>query len=73
MRGLVLKPFAQYTDHERTLLYGVVDGAHRVVSLNRIVDEGTNPKYTLDYLVPCQILSHDMSEELTIAIATRES
>ena len=52
--------------------YGVVDGAHRLGGLMLLVADEDYPKYTLDFLVPCQVLKGDIPDELVIAIASRE-
>jgi hypothetical protein len=52
--------------------YGVIDGAHRFWGLVLLVDDPAFPKYTANFLVPCQIMRNTIPDELVIAIATRE-
>ena len=72
---LVLKLPADRSNADLAFMYGVIDGAHRLWALIACILEldPTKTKYTLEYLVPCQVMFKDMPEELIIGIATRES
>ena len=70
---LVLKLPAGRSDSDLAFMYGVIDGAHRLWALIACILDPLKTKYTLEYLVPCQVMLKDMPEELIIGIATGES
>ena len=53
--------------------YGIIDGAHRFLALTELVADPNYPKYTLDFLVPCQVYNGDIPDPLVLAIAAREN
>ena len=70
--GLTITGPGNRSSDEEAFMYGIIEGAHRFIALLSLVIDKDQPKYTLQFLVPCQVMSSDMPEELMIAIATRE-
>jgi hypothetical protein len=72
LAGVILKGTNDWTEAEMAYLYGLIDGAHRLMALLLLVEDPKYPEYTLEYLVPCQVMCNTLPEELMIAIATRK-
>jgi hypothetical protein len=70
--GRDLKMPDERTEEDVAFLYGVIDGAHRLWALFELVMDPDFPGYTLQFLVPCQVMKHSIPEELALAIASRK-
>ena len=70
--GIVLKMPEMLKEADLAFLYGVIDGAHRLWALFALVMDPDFPSYTLQFLVPCQVMKHTIPEELALAIASRK-
>ena len=60
-------------DDDAPYYYGIIDGAHRFLALMELVADPNYPKYTVDFLVPCQIYKIETPETLVLAIAARKN
>lgn len=70
--GRDLKMPEMLKEADLAFLYGVIDGAHRLWALFALVEDPLFPGYTLQFLVPCQVMKHTIPEELALAIASRK-
>ena len=70
--GRELKMPLLLTAADLAFLYGVIDGAHRLWALFALVEDPAFPGYTLQFLVPCQVMKNSIPEELSLAIASRK-
>ena len=70
--GIVLKMPEMLKEADLAFLYGVIDGAHRLWALFALVEDPDFPSYTLQFLVPCQVMKNSIPEELALAIASRK-
>ena len=71
--SIPMKHLDERKDDDDPALYGIIDGAHRFLALMELVEDPKHPKYTLDFLVPCQVFKSDVPDPLVLAIAAREN